>query len=228
MLRYLLLDFDNTLVDFTETERRALRATFRELFARELTDEEVTVYNRINDSYWKKLERKEVDKEQLKRGRFGDFLATLAIETADVSLVNKAYMDNLSKTIVEYPESAETCKRLSERYALYIITNGTTYIQRARLAGCTFAPYIRQMFISDDVGVNKPAPEFFEAVVRETGDADPKHYLVVGDSPSSDIRFGRNIGSPTCYVGTAEADSDYRIGSIEELPALLAEIECYD
>lgn len=220
--QYLLLDFDNTLMDFTETERRALCLTFRELFGRILTEEEVSCYNAINRGYWEMLERKEVTKEQLKEGRMRDFAKELGItEDVDTETINRVYMEYLARTVVEYPASFEVCKRLSKRYVLYIITNGTAFVQHGRMKGASFRPYIRKMFISDEIGVNKPAPEFFDAVLSETGDEDRSHYLVIGDSLTSDIRFGKNVNVDTCYVGTGDNPATYRIADISKLPDLL-------
>lgn len=224
MYRYLLLDFDNTLVNFNETERRTLRVTFSALFGRCLTDEETELYHRINDECWKMLERKEIDKPMLQKLRFSRYTEALGLTGADVMEVNRTYMDNLAKTVVEYPFSYDVCRRLAEQYELYVITNGTTHIQKARLAGTRFAPFIRNLFISDEIGVNKPAPEYFDAVEREIGDPDRSRYLVIGDSVTSDIRLGKNAGTDTCFVGTAENDADYTIASLEELPDLLAEL----
>jgi len=101
MYRYLLLDFDNTLMDFNETERIALGKTFETLFQKELTAEDTALYHRINDGYWKRLERKEVNREQLKEGRFSDFIKALGLTCEDVMHVNQVYMDFLAETVVE-------------------------------------------------------------------------------------------------------------------------------
>ena len=223
MYRYLLLDFDNTLMDFNETERIALGKTFETLFQKELTAEDTALYHRINDSYWKRLERKEVNREQLKEGRFSDFIKALGLTCEDVMHVNQVYMDFLAETVVEYPEAEEACRRLSEKYKLYVITNGTTYIQKARYAGTGFRKHMDGIVISDEVGVDKPDPRFFDAVVKLTGDPDARHYLVVGDSLSSDIRFGKNIGADTCRIGEPTEEADFCLPGIERLADYLAQ-----
>ncbi|MBO4696433.1 MAG: HAD-IA family hydrolase [Lachnospiraceae bacterium] len=228
MYRYLLIDFDNTLMDFNENERRALAKAVKDRCGREITEAETEAYHRINDGYWKKLERKEINKEQLKYSRFYDFTREIGVTETDINALNKYYMDCLATTSVEYPESYEALKKLAGQYELYIITNGTTYIQKARLETTSFRSFIREMFISDEIGVNKPAPEFFDAVEKATGDPDRSRYLIVGDSVSSDIRFGFNTGIDTCFVGTAESGAKYRIGSIAELPELLERIQRTD
>ncbi|MBO4324413.1 MAG: HAD-IA family hydrolase [Lachnospiraceae bacterium] len=225
MYRYLLIDFDNTLMDFTKTEHLALIKAVKDCCGRDIGAAETALYHRINDSYWKRLERREVTREQLKFGRFSDFTQAIGITDTDVNVLNKYYMDCLSGTSVEYPDSFAACRELAERYDLYIITNGTTYIQKARLEGTTFKNYIKKMFISDEIGADKPAPAFFEPVVKEIGDTDLRHYLVVGDSVSSDILFGRKVGIDTCFVGQEGSGADYTIAGIGELPELLRRIE---
>lgn len=225
MYRYLLIDFDNTVMDFTQTERLALARAVKEMCGRDITEEETAVYHVINDGYWKKLEKKEVSRDQLKFGRFSDFMKALGVEDVDINALNKRYMDCLAETVVEYPESFEALRELSERYSLYIITNGTTYIQKARLAGTSFRDLIKRMFISDEIGADKPAVEFFGPVVRETSDPDLRRYLVVGDSVSSDIRFGKQIGVDTCFIGAEGSGADYTIAGIKELPELLKRID---
>ena len=188
MYRYLLLDFDNTLMDFNETERIALGKTFETLFQKELTAEDTALYHRINDSYWKE---------------------TKVIKGLE--------------TVVEYPEAEEACRQLSKRYKLYVITNGTTYIQKARYAGTGFQKHMDGIVISDEVGVDKPDPRFFDAVVKLTGDSDARHYLVVGDSLSSDIRFGKNIGADTCRIGEPTEEADFCLSGIAQLSDYLAQ-----
>ena len=223
MYRYLLLDFDNTLLDFNETEQISLRKTFATLFQKELTAEDTALYHRINDGYWKRLERKEVTRDQLKEGRFKDFIQALGLTCDDVMHVNKVYMDILAETVVEYPETEDACRRLAERYKLYVITNGTTYIQKARFAGASFHKYMEGIVISDEIGVDKPDPRFFEAVVQLTGDPDVRHYLVVGDSLSSDIRFGKNIGADTCRIGEPTPESDLSMPGMKALADYLTQ-----
>ena len=225
MYRYLLFDFDNTIMDFTKTELLALKKAVREICGREITDAELAVYHKINDGYWKRLEKKEVNREQLKFGRFADFTKAIGIENVDVNVLNRRYMDCLAETVVEYPDSYKVLKELSERYRIYIITNGTTYIQKGRLAGTSFREFVRRMFISDEIGADKPAVEFFGPIVRETCDADLRRYLVIGDSVTSDIRFGKMVGVDTCYVGAEGSGADYTIAGIGDLPELLKRID---
>jgi FMN phosphatase YigB (HAD superfamily) len=82
-------------------------------------------------------------------------------------------------------------------------------------------------------GVDKPAPAFFERVIREGG-GDASSILYVGDRPDNDVRPAVAAGLRTCLIRRgpwghildlpAVAEQClFRIGSLHELPALIAE-----
>lgn len=225
--RYLLIDLDDTLLDWHETERRALTEVFRERLGRELTPEEVASYNAINAACWKLLERKMITKPELKVKRFTEFMDFLGMQpdVAQVRGINDRYMEIMSHIVVEFPDSARVCRKLAEKYTLILITNGTDWVQRGRLQGISFSDCISGVVISDEVGCNKPDPAFFEGVKAITGDADPEHYLVIGDSQSSDISFGRAIGADTVWVHFRDdgqsGEATYTVSTLSEIAKLL-------
>ncbi len=225
--RYLLIDLDDTLLDWHETERRALTGVIRRKFGRELTADEVKTYNEINAQCWKLLERKLINKEQLKAKRFSEFLTSLGIAADEETVreVNLVYMQDLSRTVVEFPDAAHVCRALAERYGLFLITNGTDWVQRGRLAGMSFTDVFEGIVISDEVGCNKPDPAFLRGVTDVTGDTDPAHYLVIGDSLTSDIAFGKAIGADTVWVQSRgdgrPGEATYTVRKLDELLTLL-------
>ena len=58
-----------------------------------------------------------------------------------------------------------------------------------------------------------------------TGDTDPAHYLVIGDSQSSDISFGRAIGADTVWIHCRDdgqsGEATYTVSTLGELTELL-------
>lgn len=227
--RYLLIDLDDTLLDWHETERQGLFAVIRERFGRELTAEEVRTYNEINAQCWKLLERKEITKDRLKMKRFTEFLASLGVASDEETVrdVNQRYMRMISRTVVEFPDAARVCRALAEKYKLFLITNGTDWVQRERLSRMSFTDAFTGIVISDEIGCNKPDPAFFRGVTDMTCDPNPAHYLVIGDSFTSDIAFGRAIGADTVWVQTRNEEqpgaATYKVRAIGELLPLLLE-----
>lgn len=231
--RYLLLDFDNTLVNFDETERRALLKSCNDVLGLTLNGEELLSYHRINDGYWKALERHEITKPRLKLLRFRDFLIVLEKAHPDLPKVtpenlNASYVKNLASIVVEYPEALPALRKLAEKYRLFVITNGATEVQKGRMAGCSFRNLISEVFISEEYGVSKPDAAFFKPIEEYLGDFDRSHYLVVGDSPTSDMKFAENAGVDACFVTNGQKTKKerrwkYEISDISFLPSLLSE-----
>ena len=84
--QYLLIDNDNTLMDFSAAEAKALRETLQKA---DLPTDEATVetYSRINDALWKALERGETTQPELKVERFRQLLTHLHREGDPAALV---------------------------------------------------------------------------------------------------------------------------------------------
>ncbi|MCQ2427862.1 MAG: YjjG family noncanonical pyrimidine nucleotidase [Clostridia bacterium] len=228
--RWILLDADNTLLDFERCERDAFRDA-ASAFGVEPSDENLSLYSRINDALWKKLEQGLVTKEQVKYNRFSEFLRALGeTENADENgrAMADCYMNALSGYNWELPGAYECCEKLSScGYRLNIITNGVDFIQNRRVRGSRLNNFFDSVFISDEIHAQKPDRAFFDAVAAKIADFDREYALVVGDSLTSDIKGGINYGTDTCWLNmtgkTAPEDKKptYIIKDISELTELL-------
>ena len=105
-----------------------------------------------------------------------------------------------------------------------VVTSGTRPLALARLAAVGIEPPAVIVF-ADDVERGKPDPEGYLTAARRLG-ADPAEALVVEDAPPG-IEAGRAAGMATVGVVSTHAAeelarADVVLGSLEELPALLA------
>ncbi len=197
----ILLDADNTLLDFTRSEHDALLDC---LAARGLdrhapsTEEAIACYAAINDGWWKRLERRETTRAELAVGRFADFIAAWGLD-CDAASLARNYMDTLATKSFLVDGALPFCEHLHPHCRLYLITNGTTYIQHGRWDPTPLAPLFRDVFISQDIGADKPSRAYFDYVTARIPDFDPARTLVVGDSLSSDVQGGINAGLDTCW-----------------------------
>ena len=91
----LLLDLDETLFDFSKSEKFAIDKLM-EKYNIPVTEENRRLYSKINDEKWKKLERGELTRPQLFRERFGDFFKKTGV-TADTDEANLSYMQFYSR-----------------------------------------------------------------------------------------------------------------------------------
>ncbi len=198
-MRYstVLLDADMTLLDFDADEAAALSDALRD-FGIICTEEIRSLYHNINKGLWEEYELGIITKQQIGENRFTRLLEALGAEGDGVEL-NKIYMGYLCNGGRTLDGAHNICRKLSESGAkLYIITNGTTHIQKSRFSRSGLEKYIDGVFISDEIGFQKPKKEYFDAVFKSIDEADKSRIIVVGDSPSSDIAGGINTGLDTC------------------------------
>ena len=225
--KYLLFDADNTLFDFNTAEHRAFLA-LSDIDSDVFSEESYELYHKINDRLWKRLEKREITKDELKRLRFAELYCTLGRTANDETLnaIVKTYPRKLALGSDLLSGVLETVKELSERYSIYIITNGIYEVQTARLENSVIRPYVKHSFISEKVGYEKPAKEFFDHVLEYIGDHNPDNYIVIGDSLSSDIDGAIASGIDCVYYDPEDHGTDgrsvtFKIADIRELLSII-------
>ena len=227
MARYrtILLDADETLFDFQRSERHALGDTLRAAGI-EPTVEMQKGYSEINARAWKRLERGEITKEALRTERFAELCRHFSLN-ADEQKLSRDYIASLATQSFLLDGALELCKDLFAHCRLYIITNGIAAVQHGRFDRSPIKPYFKEIFISDEIGVEKPHKAFFEGVANRIPDFDPASTLVVGDSLTSDMAGGIGAGLDTCWYNPsgkekpADMPITYTIKSLGELLSLV-------
>ena len=170
MFEILFIDLDDTILDFKMQEDAAITKTLRAAGI-DPTPEICDRYSRINKEHWKRMEKGEIDRNQVLYGRFE--------------------------------------------------------VQNKRLDSAGIRKYFEAIFISQDIGINKPDKGFFDYCFARIPGFDPKKTMIVGDSPSSDMLGGQNAGIATCWVNptgrkySLEQLPDYEIQSLAQLENLL-------
>ncbi|BDF72795.1 noncanonical pyrimidine nucleotidase, YjjG family protein [Oscillospiraceae bacterium] len=182
---YVLFDADNTLFDFDLAERRALRRTL-ERHAIPATAGNEALYVEINAALWRRFDRGEVSREALVVERFARFLAAVGCP-GDPAAVNLEYLTCLGEEGCLLPGAEELCRALAPVCTLAIVTNGVALAQRGRFSRSPLREVIPWLFISEEVGWQKPQPEFFEAVLSAMAIPDRRRAVVVGDNLISDV-----------------------------------------
>lgn len=225
MPRYktVLLDADNTLLDFEATERQALRRTMEN---RDIPfdDAVLQTYLDINVPLWAAHHRGEIRREDLMVKRFEDFAKVLGIR-AEAEEWNREYLYYLGDCGDVLPGAVELLQALKPYCTLVLATNGVADIQRRRLAGNPVTPYLDAIFISEEMGVGKPEKGFFDQILTALR-ADPAATVMVGDDLNSDIQGAVNAGLDSIWYSRKEIKSTlptYRVTELAEVAKIILE-----
>ena len=229
MFEFLFLDLDDTILDFQKAERIALSKTLSS-FGLEPTGQVCSLYSRINKAHWERLERKELTRDQVLTGRFQLLFEQVGVD-ADPVQVAASYESNLSVGHYFLPGAEQALKLLSKKHQLYLASNGTARVQAGRLKSANISHYFQKIFVSQEVGADKPSREYFERCFAQIPGFDPAKALMVGDSLTSDIRGGQNAGIAACWVNPGHKPRrddirvDYEIERLSDLPTLLDSLQ---
>ena len=207
-MRYttVLFDADGTLLDFAKSEGEAVRETML-LAGITPTDEKVATYSKINKSLWEMLERKEIEKNVLMYHRFEIFCEHYGYAT-DVREMAKNYTGLLAQKGYLLDGAKDLLNRLHGKVKMYIVTNGFDFIQRSRYERSGISDLFDGIFISGELGYEKPDPKYFEKVEQSIGVLSKNSTIVVGDSLSSDIKGANNYQLDSCWYNPRSKSND--------------------
>ena len=227
MMEFLFLDLDDTILDFHKAERIAISKTIRE-FGLEPTEEVLAQYHKINKWHWEQLELGRLTRAEVLINRFGVLFEQRGI-AADAALCAKTYEKNLSIGHWFLPGAEETVDYLSKHYRLFLASNGTASVQKGRMTSANLYRFFETVFVSQEIGHNKPSKAYFDACFARSPGFDPAKAMIVGDSLSSDIQGGINAGITTVWVNPnhnpcGDIKPDFEIEALHQLPALLEKI----
>ena len=224
MIEFLFLDLDDTILDFRKAEYVAIGKTIGD-FGVEPTDEVRKLYHEINKWHWEQLELGTLTREEVLVNRFGVLFEKLG-KTVDAVACARAYEKNLSQGHWFLPGAEEAVDALSKKYRLFLASNGTASVQKGRMTSANLYRFFETVFVSQEIGHNKPSKAYFDACFSSIPGFDKEKAMIVGDSLSSDIKGGINAGIKTVWVNPDHKDCgeikpDYEIEYLHQLEALL-------
>lgn len=223
----ILWDLDQTILDFKKSQDYALRYSFGKL-GLEIDDEKAALYSDINDSYWKRLERGEIGKEEIHKGRFKTLFEHLGITGITAEEIEAIYQPALGSVFFFQDEADKLIVQLRESgFKQYIITNGFNRTQANKVHISGLDKMVDGVFVSEIIGSPKPQKEYFDACLARMDGVSAYECIIVGDSLTSDIQGGFNAGIATCWYNPAECPNslgihiDYEIRNLRELLNIL-------
>lgn len=227
MYKVILLDIDDTLFDYEQSENYALTKVFEDFkYFEEHNLEDYRnlrkEYREINDFLWKELEKGNTTSEKLKIERFSILFDVMKLDY-DAEKFSKGYLKRLGEGAFLFEGAMEFCEYVSKKYKVAIITNGLKEVQTKRIKKSGIGKFADAVIISEEVGVNKPHREIFEYALKKLGHVSKNDVIMIGDSQTADIQGGINIGIDTCWVNIVGNREDknikatYSVTSFDEL-----------
>ncbi len=192
------VDADETLFDFHKGEQESLKNTMLKLGI-EWNPQYSEIYKEENQKAWTSYECNEITRDEMKVQRFKSFFDKIGIAVEmPLEEVNDIYISNLSQCGYLFDGTLDFLKKLTAIANVYITTNGLAKTQNGRVKISGLDKAVHGIFISENIGYNKPAKEYFEFIFEKLNITDKSTVIILGDSLTSDMQGGKNAGIKTC------------------------------
>ena len=228
LIKNILFDLDDTLLDFHKAEAIAIEKTLIH-FGVEPDNAIIARYSEINSQQWRLLEEGKLSRDEVLVQRFRILFSELGVD-CPAEKAREIYEHNLGIGHYFMDGALELLESLYLDYNLYLVSNGTTRVQEPRIESAGIAKYFKELFISQKIGVNKPDAAFFEFCFKVIPDFSREETIIIGDRLSSDIKGGNNAGIRTCWFNPnhdSHEDGiqvDFEITHLEQVPLLIKSI----
>ena len=225
----IFIDIDNTLLDFDAYIRQTMAEGFAHFGLRPYEPYMEEVFHRENGKLWHQIEAGTLTFRELEQIRWNNVFRALQIDF-DGPVFEKYFRAALYDSAIPVDGAMELLRALHGDYTLAVASNGPYEQQLHRLELAGMKPYFDWFFVSEKLGVSKPAAAFFDGAFAELNKGRetpvrPADCVIIGDSLTSDMAGGRGYGMRTCYFrrpGAAEsADVDWQVTDLRQIPELL-------
>lgn len=225
MIKAVLIDIDNTLLDFDKCAKlsiieacKVLNIKYEERF--------FPAFTFVNDNLWLDIEKGVITKEQLHAIRFYK-----VFEYLNLSYDGTAFETEFRKALKKSGEPVDGAKELLEylhgKYVVGVASNSALPQQIERLTKAGLIPYIDKFFVSTDIGYEKPSKEFFDACIKGLNPVKKEEVIMIGDSLTADIKGGKDFGLKTVWFkfrkvkDVAGLSPDYTVSKLNEIKKIL-------
>ncbi|MBI3260090.1 MAG: HAD family hydrolase [Ignavibacteriae bacterium] len=207
-VKVIYFDIDNTLVDHSHAENKALTLFFEqysEEFPLATFEKFTSVYRASNLKLWQKLAKKEVTVEEVRARRFLDILQefsgrdNLTFED-EAHKMGIRYMKIYEKFWELFDGASQAIEKASKIAPLGLLSNGFRKQVLGKIKQFDWENTFHHVVISEDVGVMKPHREIFDHTLTITGYTKPEEMLYIGDHYDTDIIGASEAGWQTVWV----------------------------
>jgi len=217
MIKAVIFDLDNTLVDFMRMKTASVRAAAEAMVdaglnmtAKEVEDKIFEIYDRYG------IEFQNVFDKFLE-----EVLGEIDYKILAAGIV--AYRKAKEAALVLYPHVRYTLMELLKRGLKLAVVSDAPKLQAwTRLVQVGLHHFFEVVVAFEDTGERKPSPAPFKFALERLG-VEPKEVLMVGDWPQRDITGAAKLGMITAFArygdtfGTKDSGADFELNDIIEV-----------
>lgn len=197
MYKAILFDLDDTLWDCESNVLDSFKEVYHDFALGnyfDSFDHFYGLYQPFNQLCWKKYSSGLIDKATLNKDRFNyPFKMVGMTDEVFVEHFMNTYFKLVPTKSKLMPGAIEALEYLYKKYPLYIVSNGFTEMQYQKMESGGITHYFKQVFLSDEIGVNKPDKRIFQFVLNAI-QLNPSEVVMIGDNYDTDIVGAKNSG----------------------------------
>lgn len=226
----IFFDLDHTIWDFDKNAEETLhdlyfKYKFDNLFDQQSSTRFIETYTTNNHRLWDLYHHGKISKPELRKARFADTFTQLGVEAELFpEEFELEYLSICPQKTNLFPHAHETLAYLDEKYNLHLISNGFKEACETKLDKSNLNKYFTNVFISEEVGVNKPDPMIFQFAMGKAN-TQAEQSLMIGDNLDADIRGAINVGMDAIFFNPKALekpkDIAHMITDLKELQEIL-------
>ncbi len=221
MIKGVVFDLDNTLLDFMKMKEFAVKAAIKGMIEAGLKVNEDKSYIEINSIYeefgWENQKVFDVFLEKTIGHVDNKFLAAGIV----------AYRRAREANLMAYPNVNKTLLALSKLgIKLGVVSDAPSREAWMRIYYLNLYHYFDVVITYDDSGERKPSPKPFQLALDGMG-LRPEETIMIGDWPERDVVGAQQIGMKTAFArygdtfGTVNSGADWDLNDIYELVGII-------
>ncbi|WP_129787043.1 HAD family hydrolase [Promicromonospora panici] len=220
MLKVVLFDLDDTLVDQEGASRAALLDWLPELgLDLDDPDELVTAWATIAEGAYERYQRRELTFAQQRTVRVREFLGVDATD-AEAEELFSGYLTRYERAWTAFDDAVPALHRVHDAgLVAAVLTNGDSAHQANKLERVGLAEHLDVVVASDDLPAGKPDPRAYNAACEVLGVA-PGDVLMVGNDIEKDYQGPLDAGLGAVLLDRHDRHPEVvdRIRTLDEVP----------
>lgn len=223
--KHLFFDLDHTLWDTDKNSAESLSELYHEL---ELSnhglpsfDKFLECYRSHNERLWGLYSDNKIGRDAVRVNRFRYTLEDFSIHNYNLAnLLSDEFVKRTPYKPHLIADTLHVLNNIAGKYQMSIITNGFKESQAIKMQHSGIGNYFEHLFISEEVGFNKPDVRIFEHALEKAG-VTSEEALMIGDTYDTDITGARAANIDQVYFKETPSEDQEATYVISRLSHLL-------